>query len=614
MMEANQELFARAQALVASHRHAEAERILRQLLLSTNVIDFEYDDWLRAVADCYKSLGRTREEGFVQLYLHQFERAALCFGDQPVELGRTREVEGRRAQGEPARRLFQQAADLYAKGGRHVLSAVAWSQASAHRDERRAWERVARDPRLRGRAYEEALVQFNLGLACRHDEDADASNRHLVQSQRLLEEVADDFEVHGMRERAFDCYCILLKLGLDSGSYENLAEGYINCIRVLKEDNLKFYVLQYYEDFLRISLEREEFHAAATVCREAADYSRRVGLIYDRGYCKRAAETWWSAAEKNERDGGPVEITENAFLAAVDAYNSIGDFYKVRDTYKRLCTLPLGEKKQRRYKDVVARYADVWQEAAEEAPFPDYLRQVHAYPDIWYQDLIEWELDGDHQEVCASIVGDVRYADQVRRRALSTLLASLEARQRAGGELDPTALAQVAQSLGELHAFAALRPLERLFESAVDDVRRGVMVACRRLYFKRTFQLVQRGLKDASSAVRDAAMESVAALHFPHAFDPLSRIFRESEDRRVKEVALHSLRKIGSLEAGEFLIDVLRYEVDPLRDLARRLLSQFENPDIIPIVKRYLETETGPSRALLDQVARSLQVRAPLLP
>ena len=48
-----------------------------------------------------------------------------------------------------------------------------------------------------------------------------------------------------------------MKLGRDSGSYENLAEGYINCIRVLKEDNLKFYVLQYYEDFLRISLERE---------------------------------------------------------------------------------------------------------------------------------------------------------------------------------------------------------------------------------------------------------------------------------------------------------------------------------------------------------------------
>ena len=44
---------------------------------------------------------------------------------------------------------------------------------------------------------------------------------------------------------------VLLKLGRDSGSYENLAEGYINCIRILKEDNLKFYVLQYYEDFVR---------------------------------------------------------------------------------------------------------------------------------------------------------------------------------------------------------------------------------------------------------------------------------------------------------------------------------------------------------------------------
>ena len=120
---------------------------------------------------------------------------------------------------------------------------------------------------------------------------------------------------------------------------ENLAEGYINCIRVLKEDNLKFYVLQYYEDFLRIALEREEYHAAATVFREAADYARRVGLIYDRGYMKRAAETWWKAAEKNERDGGPVEITENAYLAAIDAYNSVGDFFHVRESYKQLAKL-----------------------------------------------------------------------------------------------------------------------------------------------------------------------------------------------------------------------------------------------------------------------------------
>jgi HEAT repeats len=512
--------------------------------------------------------------------------------------------------------LFAQAAQLYGDAGRHVLSAIAHAQGNDAREERRAWERVLRDHRLRGHPYEEALVHFNLGLASQRDGDRDSGNRHLVQSQRLLEEVADDFEVRGERERAFDCYAILLKLGKDSSSYENLAEGYINCIRVLKEDNLKFYVLQYYEDFLRISLEREEYHAAATVCREAADYSRRVGLIYDRGYMKRAAEIWWKAADKNERDGGPVEITENAYLAAIDAFNSVGDFFHVRDSYKKLSLLSLGDKKQKRYAEVVSRYSEVWQEAIDAAPFPDYLRQQHAYPEIWYLDLIEWELDGDHEQVCASIIGDVRYADMIRRRALSVLLNHLDAGQRAGSpaggaELDPHLLAQIAQGMGELQAYAALRPLERLYEDPREEVRRGVMRALKHLYFKRTFLLIHRGLRDESRVVREAALEAMAALHFPHAFDPLTRIYREQDDARVKEVALESIGRIASLEAGEFLVEVLRYEADPLRDVARRLLAQFDNPDILPILRKHFELENGPARAALEQIVRALGVRAP---
>jgi hypothetical protein len=615
MMEANAELLARAQALFAARRAEEAERIYRQLLTQTHVIDFEYDDWLKGIAECYRVLGRKREAGFVYLYLHQFDRAEEVFtpGQQSLEAARVKELEARRAQGEPARKLFREAAEGYATSERHVLAAVAFAQADAARDERRAWERVLRDPRLRGHAYEEALVHFNLGLACARDGDKDAGNRHLVMSQRLLEEVADEFETRGERERAFDCYAILLKLGKDSGSYENLAEGYINCIRVLKEDNLKFYVLQYYEDFLRISLEREEFHAAATVCREAADYARRVGLIYDRGYMKRAAEIWWKAAEKNERDGGPVEITENAYLAAIDAFNSVGDFFHVRESYKRLSQLGLGEKKQKRYVDVVARYAEVWQEAIEAAPFPDYLRQQHAYPEIWYLDLIEWELDGDHEQVCASIVGDIRYADMIRRRALSVLLNRMDAGQKAGGgELDPHVLAQIAEGLGALQAYAALRPLERLYEHAREEVRHGVMRALKHLYFKRTFQLINKGLRDESRKVRDGALEAMTALHFPHAFDPLTRIFREHDEAKVKEVALRSIGRIASLEAGEFLVEVLRYEAEPLRGVARELLAQFDNPDVLPILKKHLELESGQARQSLEQIVRALGVRAPM--
>ena len=41
--------------LVRDSRHAEAIPLLRELLGYTYVVDFEYDDWLRALADSSKA-------------------------------------------------------------------------------------------------------------------------------------------------------------------------------------------------------------------------------------------------------------------------------------------------------------------------------------------------------------------------------------------------------------------------------------------------------------------------------------------------------------------------------------------------------------------------------
>ena len=607
MMEANPQIFDKALEHLRRGRPADAERLFRQLLTQTHVIDRDWDEWLRGLIEAWRALGRLRQIGYACTYLHRFSEARAAFEADAavVEVARCHEMEARVAPTpERARPLLLAAAEGYATAGHHGHAAIAAAQGGDDAAALRSWERVLSDPRLRGRPYEQALCHFNVGLLARRCGDGDGGHRHLVMAQRLLEEVADEFESRGERERAFDCYAIVLQLGKDSGSFENLAEGYINCIRVLKADNLKFYVLQYYEDFLRIALEREEFHAAATVFREAADYARRVGLIYDRGYMKRAAETWWRAADGNERDGGAVELTENAYLAAIDCYNSLGDFFHVRETYQKLATLGLPDKKRQRYAIVATRYASVSPEPVDAASFPEYLRQQHAYPPIWELDLIEWELDGDYASVCGAIIGDGRYADMIRRRALNVLLAHLDAIGPGGTASDDKVLGQIAQALGELQAYPALRPLERLFGHPAPAVRRGVMRAARNLYFKRTFGLITRGLRDEAKEVRQAALEAVAALHFAAAFDPLTRIVREHDDPRVKATALESLGAIATLEAGEFLIEVLRYEGDPLRDVARRLLTRFDNADIFPILRRHLEQESGPARALLEQILR----------
>ena len=193
MMEANAELLARAQSLFSAKRPAEAERIYLQLLTQTHVIDFEYDEWLKGVADCYRMLDRPREAGWVYFYLHAFERAAEVFtvAQSPLEVARMQELQARRSSGEAAKRLFGAAAKSYAEAGRHVQAAICHAQADDHRAERRAWERVLRDPRLRGRNYEQALVHFNLGLAAGKDGDKDEGNRHQIVDDKTLKSKKD---------------------------------------------------------------------------------------------------------------------------------------------------------------------------------------------------------------------------------------------------------------------------------------------------------------------------------------------------------------------------------------------------------------------------------------
>jgi hypothetical protein len=93
-------------------------------------------------------------------------------------------------------------------------------------------------------------------------------------------------------------------------------------------------------------------------------------------------------------------------------------------------------------------------------------------------------------------------------------------------------------------------------------------LALRCLFFKRTFGLLGKGLRDADENVRGAALEALGRLHFNHAFDPLVHIFREIEEPRVKAIALESIGRIPSLEAGDFRARAL---ARPGQAVARRV-------------------------------------------
>jgi len=586
-----------AEAFVQQGRWVEAERHYRELIGQTHVINYEYDDWLRRLGEIYRHLGRQREAAFVYLYLHYFDMArGQLAGDEHVALrARLAEIE----------KKWIEAAQLYHQAKLPVHAAVAYERAKQYPEAAAAWKSLLHAPGLAHRAYEAALVHFDYGLAAvRLEANSAEARRALIESQRKLEQVADDFEQVGELERAFDCFQILLKLGKESAQFENLAEGYVNCIRVLRDDNLKFYVLQYYEDFIKLALERNELHAAATLYQEAAAFAARAGLPYDRHYQHKSALTWVKCAERFVETGVPVQMTENALLAAASQHSAVGDYPAVRECFERLAGLELPERAKKRFSSIANRYKGLASPPVELPGLPDYLKQQHAYADIWFVDLLEWEMDGDPFAVAASIVGDLRYPNGIRRRALVVLLIMADAQARnAVGETET--LVEVADKLGELQSYAALSPLEKLFASPEPTVRRAAVRALRFLYFKRSFVIVRKALNDPDAQVREAALVAIGGLHFPHAFNPLARIYRESTDARVRAAALQSIGKIQTVEAGEFLVMVLRQEAGGLREAAYAALQSMDNADVLPILRQHHEIETNPTvRDTLGELLR----------
>jgi hypothetical protein len=600
-----------AEALVQQGRWADAERNYRELIGQTHVINYEYDDWLRRLGEIYRHLGRVREAAFVYLYLHYFDlarsqltepRAVAEASASPIQ-----DTLALRARLAEIEKKWGEAAQLYQQARLPVHAAVAFERAKQSADAVAAWKALVHHAGLTGpgRNYEAALIHFNYGLAAaRLDAGSSEARRALIESQRKLEQVADDFEQVGELERAFDCFQILLKLGKESLQFENLAEGYVNCIRVLRDDNLKFYVLQYYEDFIKLAVERGELHAAATLYQEAAAFAARAGLPYDRHYQHKSAMTWMRCADKFVETGVPVQMIENALLAAASQHSAVGDYPAVRECFERLAGLELPERAKKRFRTIAQRYRGLAAPPVELPGLPDYLKQQHAYADIWFVDLLEWEMDGDPYAVAASIVGDLRYPNGIRRRALVVLLTLTDAQTR-NAAVETATLVHVAELLGELQSYAALSPLEKLFASSEPEIRRGAVRALRYLYFKRSFVIVRKALTDPDAQVREAALVAIAGLHFPHAFNPLARIYREAADPRVRRAALQSIGKIQTVEAGEFLVMVLRQEAGPLREAAYAALSAMDNADVLPILRQHHEIETNPAvRDTLGELLR----------
>ena len=600
----------RARAAAAKGDLDAATTALLAAAGQTHVAEHDYAAILKPLDEVLERRGDARGAMTVTFYLacgdptawkHAQARMAQV---PPVDRARALAAQGRMA--DAAREMED--AGLLASAAVCREKAKDWPSARA------LWSRLAHVTERGDDGYVAALVRFNLGRCARHCGDAAHARDATVSSVRLLEEAADHFESIGQRERAFDCFQVLVQIGRDSGAFEDVLEGFVNCIRILREDHLKGFALEYFEDAMAAAAERGETAAAATLAREASDYARSLGMPSAAvAYAVRQAGLWKAVARQHLERGAPAEIAENALLASVLAFGEVGQYRRVGELYRELAALDLENTRRVHYARVAGRYASVADEALETSAAEGHtLRQDSHFTEVWQVDVVEWEQRGSAAEACADILLDKRWPDLIRRKAMLARIAALPLEQSPDdtSAAATAARARLAEQLAQLQLYAVLAPLEKLLDSPERRVRVAVLSAMQTLFFKRSFVAVRRGLGDPDPVVVDQATRAVEALSFQHAVDPLSRIAREWTAPEIRAAALRALSRVDSTEAAEFLVGVLDHGAPADRLAALAALKGARGVRFVDLARSALPT-AGPALAATLREALAARMVAP---
>lgn len=358
--------------------------------------------------------------------------------------------------------------------------------------------------------YEQALLHFQLAsmLGILHDADGDLlmdmrprqeseNQHHAIAAMGLLEQQADAYEAADQPERAVDVYCIYIALGRALGSFENMAEGFIGCLRLLKRERLIGPTLRCYEDFLTCCGERDEPLLAAQVAREAAEFLDRCGLPGGDSYRVRAAAYYRDAAARPDDE---PSRRESALIQAVSLYSDLGDPAQTRAALAALADLPLrsarppaasaasagataspatraAAARRARYKALADRYpappppdaATGNTSAAHTAaapPAPPALGDRAGDLPVWNLDLYEWEDAGDASTVAYALLADRKRPLLTRRQALRVALLCGITPPIFFNESKGGWRTQLIDALTGLRCYEALRPLEVIFDAA----------------------------------------------------------------------------------------------------------------------------------------------------
>jgi tetratricopeptide (TPR) repeat protein len=508
--------------------------------------------------------------------------------------------------------LYAKAADEYEAAGLVAQAAIARERGGDLYRARALWSRLAQILGASGTdLYAAGLARFNLARTSLRTGEPQAAREAVVGSVHLLEEAADRYETIGQRERAFDCYQVLIAIGRESGEFEHVLEGYVNVIRILREDHLRYYALQSYEEAVAAAEKQKEVSAAATLAREMSAYARKEGLASVANFGMLAqARLWQEVSEAAKARGAPPSIPENALLAAVIALGEAGQYGRVGAVYDKLAQLDLEETRRKHYVKARMRYVDAQDLRIESQPLPTHLRHEVGFPEVWHVDLVEWEQRGSASQAAGDVVLDPSaWSEVTRRRAMLARLTALTieaAEESSPGRSAPTSLyTTLAEQLALVELYTILSPLEALFRRPETEIRVAVVRALSRFLYKRTFITLREGLGDADASVVSEAAKALEELRFPHAFDPLARIYREAQSSAVRASAVRALARIDTLEAAEMLLGVIEHDGRDERQAAVEALKRARGMKFVDVAKAALPSLTGAAQKIVKEILGS---------
>ncbi len=599
-------VWVRAEAAMRGRRDVEAVEHLRELIEVVDRIEFEYNEWLAALADCLHRLGKTEEAMLCDAYLRRSlsERALTQLASAPVTTESERAWCGTVGILLDGGGEHQLAGEWFEKAGMPVHRAISMERSDDTAGAKQIWGQLRSDDRRVGDAYIRALIGVNYALCSYRREDRDAHGE-IGLAIAAVESVADHFETEGLRERAFDCFQLIARVGMETGTFENVAEGYLNSIRVLRDDGLRVDALRMYYAFVQIAEEFEEHHAAAIVLREASDYCAKSRLPYADIFRIRAGEMWVTAADAGEKKGMPAQIVENALVSAAEAFIGVRAFGKTAAVYERLLNVAGDAGDAARYRRLRQRLGTSPSDELKPTPTPEHLRQRTEYEETWFVDPAEWELGGDAQMSAAGIIVDRRYPDYVRRHAL---LATLDLTRFK----DELGIKRLIKRLQMIRAYPILAVLERLYETGDEGAKVEVARAVGAFRFKRSFALLGKMLRSDSSPLRSAAEGAMSGLFFPHAQDRLREIF-EARDlpspETTRSAAVRAIGRVNSVEAVEFICERLRDGDPTYVEQCRTAISRLTNPELAPILQTQADLVPTIHRAIFVEAAARLASR-----